>query len=78
MNLTVELIQTVDGQLGKRFGIDLRAAIGSGVDAVSELCAVALHLARAGVEQQSADGGAAYVDADDKGIRGGAHGEFPL
>jgi hypothetical protein len=37
---------------------------------------------RAGVEQQSADGGAAYVDAHDKGIGhaigAGAHGDFPL
>ena len=68
MNLAVEFVQTVDGQLRERVGIDLRAAVGSGVDAVGELRAVALHLARAGVEQQSADRRAAYVDTDDKGI----------
>ena len=79
LNLAMEFVQTVDGEFGQRVGIDFRAAIGSGVDAVRELCAVALHLARAGVEQQSAHRRAAYVDADDKGIaRGGAHGEFPL
>ena len=64
----MELVQAVDGQLRERFGIDFRAAVGSGVDAVGELRAVALHLARAGIEQQSAHGGAAYIDADDKGI----------
>jgi len=78
MNLTVEFVQTVDGQLGKRIGIDFRAAIGSGVYAVSELGTVTLHRSPAGVEQQSAHRRAAYIDTDDKGIGGGAHVDFPL
>ena len=34
LDLAMELVQTVDGQLGKRIGIDFRAAIGSGPDAI--------------------------------------------
>jgi hypothetical protein len=78
MNLTVEFVQAVDSQLGKRIGIDFRAAIGSGVYAIGKLRAVTLHLPPAGVEQQSAHGRAAYIDTDDKGVGGGAHGDFPL
>jgi hypothetical protein len=50
MNLTVEFVQAVDRQLGKRIGIDFRAAIGSGVYAIGKLRAATLHLPPAGVE----------------------------
>src|SRR6185503_17901841 len=40
LNLAVKLVQAVDGQLRECFGIDFRAAIRRGVDAVGDLRAV--------------------------------------
>ena len=68
----------VHGDLGRSITTHqpVTIAIGERLPATAELGAVALHLARAGVEQQSANRRAADIDTDDKGIR--AHGEFPL
>ncbi len=81
-DLTMELVQTVDGELRQRLGIDFRAAVRSGADAVGNLGAVALQLARTGVEQECANRRTAYVDTHNEKIGegggGGAHSDFPL
>ena len=78
LRLAVKLVQAVDGKLRERLGIDFRSAFRSGVDAVGDLSSVAFHAARAGVEKERSDRRTTDVDADDKGIGRGAHGDFPL
>ena len=55
--------------LRELFGIDFRAAVGSGRMLIGQMRAVALHLARVGIEQQRAHGGSADVEAYNEGIR---------
>lgn len=62
VNLAMQFVEAVDGEVGQGFGIDLDAAVGGGFQTIRESRAVAFHGARGGVEQQGSHRGTAGVE----------------
>lgn len=84
VDLTMQLVQTIDGEFRQRVGVDFRSTIGRGFQLVRNPRAVAFHLPRLAIEQKSAHGGAAHIEAYNEdaggivGARAGAQSHFSL
>src|SRR5258706_12808240 len=68
VNLAMQLIQAIDGQLGQMLRIQLGPAVRFRLHGVGEVRAIALHLPRRAVEQQRAHRGAPYVETYNEGV----------
>jgi hypothetical protein len=63
VHLAMQLIETIDDQLGELFRINFRAAIGRGADLIRNSRTIAFDLFRFAVEQQRANRGTSDVEA---------------
>ncbi len=67
--LAMRLIQTIDGETGQFFRIDLSPAVRSGFDLIRKVRAIAFYLASLGIEDQGANGGCAGIQTYNEDIR---------